>query len=57
MAVLADHLARRGPTGADVDECVCTAPHGGHLDSSHFRRRVWGPATAAVGLEASVSTT
>lgn len=51
MALLADHLARRGLTGADVDEWVFTAPHGGHLDYSHFRRRVWVPATAAAGLE------
>ncbi|MGI8807923.1 MAG: tyrosine-type recombinase/integrase [Acidimicrobiales bacterium] len=51
MALLADHLVGRGLTGADIDEWVFTAPHGGHLDYSHFRRRVWGSATAAAGLD------
>ena len=35
----------------DVDGWVFTAPHGGDLDYSHFRRRVWGPATVTVGLD------
>ncbi|MGH9226844.1 MAG: tyrosine-type recombinase/integrase [Acidimicrobiales bacterium] len=48
---LADHLARRGLTGADSAELVFTAPHGGPLDYAHFRRRVWTPATAAAGVD------
>jgi integrase len=54
MALLADHLTRRGLTGADGDEWVFTAPHGGHLDYSHFRRRVWRrrpPPRRLEGLE------
>src|SRR5947208_8234315 len=51
MALLADHLARRGLTGADADELVFTAPQGGPLDYAHFRRRIWGPATAAANLD------
>ena len=51
MALLADHLARRGLTGADADEWVFNAPEGGHLDYAHFRRRVWIPATKAAGVE------
>ena len=51
MALLADHLARRGLTGADSAEFVFTAPQGGPLDYAHFRRRVWDPATAIAGLQ------
>lgn len=51
MALLADHLARKGLTGADGDQFVFPAPQGGHVDYAHFRRRVWGPATAAAGLQ------
>jgi len=51
MALLADHLARKGLTGADADKWVFTAPQGGHLDYAHFRRRVWIPATKAAGVE------
>jgi integrase len=51
MALLADHLAGRGLTGADSEAWVFTAPSGGHLDYAHFRRRVWGPATASAGLD------
>jgi integrase len=51
MGLLADHLARRGLTGADTDAFVFTAPQGGHLDYAHFRRRIWGPATTTAGLE------
>ena len=51
MALLADHLAVRDLTGADADELVFTAPQGGQMDYSHFRRRVWSPAAAAAGLE------
>ena len=51
MGLLTDHLARRGVTGTDTNELVFTAPHGGPIDYTHFRRRVWGPATAAAGIQ------
>jgi integrase len=51
MALLSEHLARRGLTGADVDAFVFVMPGGGPLDYSRWRRRVWLPATRAVGLE------
>lgn len=51
MARLADHLARRGLTGADSTELVFTAPQGGPLDYAHFRRRVWDPATVKAGVD------
>jgi len=47
---LAEHLA--GLVGArKPDDLVFTAPGGGPLRSSNFRRDVWLPATAAVGLD------
>jgi integrase len=51
MEMLSGHLARRGLTGADVDAFVFAMPGGGPLDYSRWRRRVWLPATRAVGLE------
>ena len=50
MEMLSGHLARRKLTGAHVDAYVFTAPHGGPLDYSHFRDRIWLPACRAVGL-------
>ncbi|MBW3536185.1 MAG: site-specific integrase [Actinobacteria bacterium] len=50
MEMLSRHLARRKLTGAHVDAYVFTAPHGGPLDYSHFRDRIWLPACRAVGL-------
>ena len=44
-------MAWRGITGADPEEFVFPAPHGGHLDYAHFRRRVWTPATVVAGVE------
>lgn len=51
MALLSEHMAWRGITGADPDQFVFPAPQGGHLDYAHFRRRVWIPATAVAGVE------
>ncbi len=51
LDVLAAHLARRGLTAADEDAYVFTAPEGGPLDYTHWRRRVWLPAVAAAGLD------
>jgi integrase len=51
MALLSEHLASQGLTGADPDAFAFSAPQGGHLDYAHWRRRVWEPATAAAGLE------
>lgn len=51
IALLGDHLARRQLTGADADQLVFTAPHGGPLDYAHFRRRVWDAATVQSGLD------
>ncbi len=50
MEMLSAHLARRKLTGAHVDAYVFTAPHGGPLDYSHFRDRIWLPACRSVGL-------
>jgi len=50
MALLSDHLATRGLTGADADQFVFSAPKGGPLDYGHFRQRVWNPATVAAQL-------
>jgi integrase len=51
MALLSEHMAWRGITGADPDAFVFPAPQGGHLDYANFRRRVWIPATAVAGVE------
>ena len=51
IAMLADHLAEHGRTGAELDARVFTSPAGGDLAYSNFRRRVWLPACRAVGLE------
>lgn len=50
MAMLSDHLASRGLTGADVDAFVFVAPGGGPLHYSNWLRRVWYPACVAAGL-------
>jgi integrase len=50
MDMLAEHLARRGLTGADVDARVFASAEGGPLDYSRWRRRVWARACAAIGL-------
>jgi integrase len=48
---LAAHLASSRLTAADADRLVFTAPGGGPLDYSHWRRRVWLPAVEAAGLD------
>ena len=50
VEMLAAHLARRGLTGADVDDHVFVSPEGAPLDYSHWRHRVWLPAVEAAGL-------
>jgi integrase len=50
VALLADHLALRGITGADPDARVFVSPEGQALHYSNWRRRVWEPARHAVGL-------
>jgi integrase len=42
---LTDHVGGRHP-----DDLVFTGPEGGPLRSANFRRRVWDPATARLGL-------
>jgi integrase len=51
VAMLAEHLARRGPTAEDADELLFVAPEGGPLRRSTFRTRVFIPATRRAGLE------
>jgi hypothetical protein len=46
LAVHLDRWAEPGPDGL-----VFPAPEGGPLRRSNFRRRVWVPATEAVGLD------
>jgi integrase len=48
-AALADHLAAYSQPGPDG--LVFTSAEGGLLRRSNFNRRVWRPATRAVGLE------
>jgi integrase len=47
--ILEAHLAHRPVTAKETD-LVFTAPQGGPLDYTHWRRRVWLPATRAAGL-------
>ena len=59
MAMLTEHLAAWGLTGADVDTSVFQAPGGGPLRYSNWLRRVWHPAcltwVGAEGLEPPTS--
>jgi integrase len=48
---LAEHLARRGLTGADAEALVFTAAGGGPLRYANWRNRVWLPACRRAGLE------
>jgi integrase len=50
MSMLAEHLADRGLTGADVDEHVFVSTTGRPLQYTNWRRRVWIPACTAAGL-------
>jgi integrase len=47
--LLAEHLARRGLTGADSDAYVFANSRGGPLGYSAWRQRVWLPACKAAG--------
>jgi len=49
VAMLAEHLARRGSPAAD--DLVFVAPRGGQLRVTNFHRRDWLPATKKAGLE------
>jgi integrase len=50
-AMLAEHLARRGLSGADADALVLVAHYdNGPLRYDPWRRRVWMPACARAGL-------
>jgi integrase len=50
MAMVSDHLATRGLTGADVEAPIFVGPDGLPLHYSNWRQRVWLPATKAAGL-------
>jgi integrase len=50
MAMLTDHLAERGLTGADAEAFVFVSPDGEPLHYSNWLRRVWHPACVAAGL-------
>ena len=50
VGMLAEHLARRGLTGADRDALVFTAGGGAPLDYANWRRR-WCRACEQVGIE------
>jgi integrase len=49
--ILAAHLARMGLTAVDSDALVFPSPGGGAWSYSNYRRRVWLPAVASVGLQ------
>lgn len=48
--ILAEHLLRRGLTGADVEALLFPAPEGGPLRYANWRNRIWVPACRAAGL-------
>ncbi|HZT67930.1 MAG TPA: site-specific integrase [Acidimicrobiales bacterium] len=49
--MLAEHLTSRGLTGGDPDTLIFVSPDGQPLHYSNWRRRVWLPARAALGLD------
>ena len=51
VEMLAEHLRRRGITGADGDELVFVSPKGGPLRYANWRNRVWLPACREAGLD------
>lgn len=51
MEMLAAHLARRGVTGQDPEAFVFATPGGAPPDYTHWRRRIWKPATVAAGVD------
>jgi integrase len=51
LALLADHLGRRGLSPEDKDAFVFTAPDGGPLWARNFRSRFWDPAVKAAGID------
>jgi integrase len=50
VAMLAEHLRRRGLTAADADALVFVARKGGPIRRTHFRSREWVPACDRAGL-------
>ncbi len=50
MEMLAEHLGRRGLTAAQPNELVFVTTDGEGLDYSHWRQRVWLPATEGAGF-------
>ena len=50
MDMLAEHLSRRGLTAAHPGELVFVSGDGDGLDYSHWRQRVWLPATERAGF-------
>jgi len=49
LRLIADHLSRQGLGAGTPDALLFTAPQGGALDYSAWRRRVWCPAIAKAG--------
>ncbi|HVM65350.1 MAG TPA: tyrosine-type recombinase/integrase [Acidimicrobiales bacterium] len=50
VAMLAEHLRRRGLTAASRDALVFAGPTGGPVRYSNWQARVWAPATEAAAL-------
>jgi len=51
VALLSEHLARRGLTAETPDALVFIAPEGGPVRAGNFRRRMWAPTVHAAGLD------
>jgi integrase len=51
VEILAEHLVRRGLTGASGSALVFVAPDGGPLRPANFRSRVWAPALRRADLD------
>lgn len=51
MELLAEHLTKRGVTGADPDAHVVVGAKGEPLEYSGWRRRVWVPACRTAALD------
>jgi integrase len=54
MAILGEHLAARGVTGADSDALVFVSPPGAPLRYSNWLRRVWYPSCVTAGFGSMV---
>lgn len=51
MAIISEHMARRGLTERDAEAFLFAGPDGEHLDCSNWLHRIWYPGRLKAGVE------